>query len=230
MTFLLGAGLSAPTSTAEDPAALAAERAKVQEEFPAEFAPVSDDPALPRVLLIGDSISIGYTVPVRELLHGAANVHRVPENGGSTTRGLQQLDWWLGDGKWDVIHFNFGLHDIKLDAAGQPLTLPAEYERNLRELVARLRKTDARLVFATTTPVPANLNSGPRRRSADVIERNEIARRVMAELFVPVNDLYSVAIGRLEEIQRPENVHFTEEGSRVLAVPVAKAIRPQLNP
>jgi len=230
MAFHLGLTLAAQAAALETSADLARERAGVQAQFPAEFAPVADDPALPRVLLIGDSISIGYTTPVRELLRGVANIHRVHENGGPTPRGLQQLDSWLGDGKWDVIHFNFGLHDIKLDEAGNPLTSTADYESNLRAIVARLRATGAKLVFATTTPVPAKIASGPRRRSADVLERNEIARRVMNELGVPVNDLYSVAFDRLTEIQRPENVHFTDEGSRVLAVPVANAIREQLQP
>src|SRR6266480_369829 len=58
---------------------------------------VTDDPKLPRVLLIGDSISMGYTVPVQELLKGKANVHRVPENGGPTTNGLAKLKAWLGE-------------------------------------------------------------------------------------------------------------------------------------
>ena len=72
------------------------------------FEPVTDEPKLPRVLLIGDSISMGYTVPVRNLLKGKANVHRVLENGGPTTNGLAKLQTWLGKGKWDVIHFNWG--------------------------------------------------------------------------------------------------------------------------
>src|SRR5688572_8105941 len=84
------------------------------------FAPVQDDPALPRVLLIGDSISIGYTVPTRERLAGKANVHRPGVNCGPTTRGVENLDKWLGDKKWDVIHFNFGLHDLRyIDDAGK---------------------------------------------------------------------------------------------------------------
>lgn len=227
---LLAATLLDAAAPAEDPAALAAERAQVQAEFPAEFAAVTDDPALPRVLLIGDSISIGYTQPVRALLAGVANVHRVPENGGPTTRGRQQIEAWLGAGRWDVIHFNFGLHDIKLDPADRPLTTPAEYERNLLALVERLQATGARLVFATTTPVPARLEGGPRRRSADVVERNFIAARVMAARGVAVNDLYAVAVPRLAELQRPANVHFTPEGSRVLAAPVAAAIRQHLPP
>ena len=77
------------------------------------YLPTEDQPHLPRVLLIGDSISIGYTVTVRELLGGTANVHRIPENGRDTEHGLKQLDTWLGDQPWELIHFNFGLHDIK---------------------------------------------------------------------------------------------------------------------
>ncbi len=80
---------------------------------------VEDQPGLPRVLLIGDSISMGYTLPVREELKGVANVHRPNMNCGPTSTGLTNLDKWLGDKPWDVIHFNFGLHDLKyMDSKG----------------------------------------------------------------------------------------------------------------
>ncbi|MDR2675341.1 MAG: hypothetical protein LBC18_10905, partial [Opitutaceae bacterium] len=67
----------------------------------AAVAPVKDTPGLPRVLLIGDSISIGYTLQVRALLAGRANLHRIPVNGGATEVGLAKIDDWLGKGKWD---------------------------------------------------------------------------------------------------------------------------------
>lgn len=67
---------------------------------------VQDEPGLPRVLLIGDSVSGGYTLATRKLLAGKANVHKAPENCGPTGNGLKKLDIWLGDGHWDVIHFN----------------------------------------------------------------------------------------------------------------------------
>src|SRR5690349_10564102 len=70
--------------------------------------PIPDKPGLPRVFIIGDSISMGYTAPVRELLMDKANVHRIPANGGPTIRTLENIEKWLGDGKWDVIHFNWG--------------------------------------------------------------------------------------------------------------------------
>ncbi len=72
---------------------------------------VEDAPALPRILLIGDSVSRAYTQTVRKELAGIANVHRAPANCGPTSTGLKRIDVWLGDGKWDVIHFNFGIHD-----------------------------------------------------------------------------------------------------------------------
>ena len=76
------------------------------------MAPVEDVEGLPRVLLIGDSISIGYTVPARDALRGKANVHRPLTNCGPTTRGLEGLSQWLGETDWDVIT-NWGLHDLK---------------------------------------------------------------------------------------------------------------------
>src|SRR3954471_2877283 len=109
------------------------------------FAPVTDNPALPRVLLIGDSISIGYTVSVRKALAGKANVHRIPENGADTLNGLKKIDSWLGDSHWDVIHFNWGLHDLKVTAEGDRQVPIDAYEKNLQVLVKRLKETGAHL-------------------------------------------------------------------------------------
>src|SRR5260370_9718419 len=74
------------------------------------FPKIEDVPGLPRVLLIGDSISIGYTEPVRTELEGKANVHRIPMNAATTAVGLANLEGWLGKETWDVTHFNFGLY------------------------------------------------------------------------------------------------------------------------
>src|SRR4051794_19609114 len=76
--------------------------------------PHAQEKKLPRVLIIGDSISIGYTGPTQKLLAGKANVQRIPENGGPTSNGVAKIKQWLGEEKWDVIHFNWGLHDLKL--------------------------------------------------------------------------------------------------------------------
>src|SRR5579862_6853691 len=94
-------------------AALCAQTAPKAKQVDPALRPIEETPGLPRVLLIGDSISIGYTLPVRALLKGRANVVRPPLNCGMTDRGLKHLDEWLGSNHWDVIHFNFGLHDLK---------------------------------------------------------------------------------------------------------------------
>ena len=191
------------------------------------FAEVEDDPALPRVLLIGDSISMGYTLPTRELLQGKANVHRPKANCGPTSRGVKQIDAWLGEGKWDVIHFNFGLHDLKIMEDGNHQVPIDQYEDNLRQLVERMKETGATLIWCSTTPVPeGELN--PPRSDADVVAYNQVAAQIMEEHGVAIDDLYSFALPQLAEIQRPANVHFTPDGSEVLAEKVAEAIEAAL--
>lgn len=198
------------------------------------FAAIDADPALPDVLLIGDSISIGYTLPVRERLAGEANVHRIPTNGGPTTRGLEHLNEWLGESDWDVIHFNWGLHDLKYiddkaqltdPADGRQQVPPDEYEANLSRLVEQLQQTGATLIWCSTTPVP---DGAAGRVPGDENRYNEIAARVMKKYDVGTDDLCSFAQSRLDDIQRPANVHFTPEGSRVLAEEVARHIREAL--
>lgn len=201
------------------------------------FAPIQDEPGLPRVLIIGDSISIGYTLPVRELLKGKANVHRIPTNGGPTTNGLANLKSWLGDSKWDVIHFNWGLHDLKyLGADNKTLTDPkapgshqqvplADYEKNLTALVEQLKATGAKLIWCSTTPVPEGSQG---RVKGDEVKYNEAAARVMKAAGVPTDDLCSHAQARLKDVQLPANVHYTPEGSKYLAEKVAAEIEARL--
>lgn len=191
------------------------------------LAPITDTPGLPRVLLIGDSISIGYTLPVRKLLQGKANLHRIPTNGGPTSNGIAHLKGWLGAGKWDVIHFNWGLHDLKIQPDGARQVPLPQYEQNLRELVATLKGTGAKLIWATTTPVPEGKVSPPR-LPADVPAYNEAALRVMKEQGVAVNDLYAFVLPDLARLQRPVNVHFTPAGSEALAKKVAAEIEKAL--
>src|SRR5689334_11596145 len=175
------------------------------------FAPVVDDPALPRVLLIGDSISIGYTVPVRNALAGKANIHRIPENGADTANGLKKLDSWLGDSHWDVIHFNWGLHDLKVTPDGSRQVPIEAYENNLTTLVMRMKQTGARLIWATTTPVPEGKQNPPR-EAPDAAKYNAAAKRVMEANGIAVDDLFGVALPRVAEIQLPSNVHFNAAG------------------
>jgi lysophospholipase L1-like esterase len=176
---------------------------------------VQDDPKLPRVLLIGDSISGGYTLPTRKALAGKANVHKAPENCGPTSNGLKKLDVWLGDGKWDVIHFNFGIHDRR--------TLPADYEQRLEQIVDRLKKTGAKIIWASTTPVPAGTKDGPSMPAA-IVERNRIAAAVMKNHDIAIDDLFSTLTPHVDRVMKPDDVHPNAEGYELLGKQVAAAI------
>ncbi len=175
---------------------------------------VQDDPHLPRILLIGDSVSGGYTLPARRALAGKANVHKAPENCGPTANGLKKLDVWLGDGKWDVIHFNFGIHDR--------LTPPAQYEERLERIVVRLQKTGAKLVWASTTPIPKD--EAKKQTPESVVERNAIAARVMRRHGVAVDDLFAFITPYLATAQNPNDVHFNAKGYQLLGGQVAEAV------
>lgn len=226
--LLLLAALLCPVLAVADSAPKKAKRAPNP-----VLAPVTDVAGLPRVLLIGDSISMGYTLPVRKLLAGKANVHRIPTNGGPSSRGVESLDAWLGNAKWDVIHFNFGLHDLvyysaegvklidpKVPGAHHQVPLP-EYEKNLTAIAAKLKATGAKVIWCNTTPVP---EGSPGRIGDEALQFNEVAARVMAKAGIPTNDLHAHAKAKLKDIQLPANVHFTPEGSAYLADQVAAEI------
>ncbi len=211
---------------------------KAKKERPANLAmaPIEDVAGLPRVLLIGDSISIGYTLPVRAALEGKANVHRPSTNCGPTTNGLNSLDAWLGEKPWDVIHFNWGLHDLKYmgpqganladpndpnDPKNHQQVPPEAYEANLRKLVARLKQTKAKLIWRNTTPIPQG-SAG--RVVDDAAKYNAIAAKIMKENNIPTQDLHAFVVPIQDEIMLPANVHFTKEGYDKLAREVANAI------
>ena len=184
---------------------------------------VADDPKLPRVLLIGDSVSRGYTQAVRKELAGRANVHRAPANCGPTASGLKNLDVWLGNPakKWDAIHFNFGIHDRALAAD--------VYEKNLGELVMRLKATGAKLVWASTTPIPPDTKDGEAATKA-IVEKNKIAAAVMKKHGVVIDDLHGWISPDLTKYQKPKDVHFSGPGYERLAQRVARVIDVALPP
>jgi acyl-CoA thioesterase-1 len=204
-------------------ATLSAQAPKAKRPPNPSLAPIEDVAGLPRVLLIGDSISMGYTLPVRQRLVGRANVHRIPANGGPTKNGIARLDAWLGTGRWDVIHFNHGIHDLRFMDDGQRQVGPADYEANLRKIVARLKQTGATLVWATITPIPdGELN--PPRRFGSVAEYNAIAARVMRENGIRINDLNAHVTPRFAELQTPRDLHYQAAGYEFLGEKVAAEI------
>lgn len=193
----------------------------------------------PKVLIIGDSISIAYAPVVYGLLSQHANVVRPLDEKGSdlncegTTRGVTMVEQWLGTEEWDVIHFNFGLHDLKhvhritgknsrnpVDPQQANLT---QYESQLKAIVAKLKATNAKLIFATTTPY-RDRPDGPLRRADQVAKYNQVALDIMKDNEVEINDLHAFVSPRMNELLLPRNVHFRVAGSRALAHRVAAAI------
>ena len=242
--LLLSALLLAPLASL-----VAAEPAdKPKAVTPPEFVAITEDPKLPRVLLMGDSVSIAYALEVRKLLAGVANVHRVPANCGSTkvAVGYYGLKRWLPDAneKWDIIHFNHGLHDLSYRFAddrdknekgeyasptngGHQNVPPGDYEKNLRQIIARLKQTGAKLIFASTTPVPES--DAAKYVKDSELPYNEIAKLVMTEEGVIWNDLWSLVKPRQAELQSKRNVHFQPRGSSVMAKQVAEMIQNALS-
>ncbi|MEM7372685.1 MAG: SGNH/GDSL hydrolase family protein [Bacteroidota bacterium] len=189
---------------------------------------VQRDTNLPDVLVMGNSISIGYTAPLRNSLAGKANVYRIPDNGRDIRKGVNKASFWLAGGKgWEVIHFNWGLHDFKrlvngqFDSSGDRYVSPTEYKQKLDTLIQKLLETDAQLIFATTTVVP---DSAQGRIKGDEILYNELAFQVLANYpQIMLDDQHRTSLTQ-PEYQKPKNVHFLPEGYDFLAKFTAKRI------
>ncbi len=193
---------------------------------------------LPRVLIIGDSISLGYTPHVVEQMKGKAVVVHHRGNAQHTGTGLKKLDDWLGETEWDVIHFNWGLWDLcyrhpeskvqgRRDKVRGTLTTSLEqYEKNLDELARRLKKTNAKLIWANTTTVPEG-EAG--RKTGDDERYNAVAARVMKKHGIPVNDLNALTDTFPAELfTAPGNVHYVKAGYERIAEQVSAKIAESL--
>lgn len=193
------------------------------------FTRATETPGLPNVLIIGDSISIGYTSGVRAALANEANVFRVPANAGATDAGLRQMRGWLGGRRWSVVVFNFGLHDLRRDLRrdrpGEVQVERETYAANLRAILEILQPTGARLLWATTTPVPAGTKEW---HAGDERAYNELASAIMRSAGVTVVDLHTAVLSRLTELQFPQDVHFNPKGDAFLAGEIVDALRPLL--
>lgn len=193
---------------------------------------------LPKVLIIGDSISLGYTPHVKEMLKGKALVTHNKGNAQHTGTGLAKIDSWLGDTKWDVIHFNWGLWDLcyrnpkaktqgKRDKVNGKVTFtPEQYEKNLDQLVERLKKTGATLIWASTSVVPENEVG---RNVGDDVKYNEVAAKVMKKHGVMINDIHALTKEFPPELfVGPGNVHYKKDGSQEIAEQVTEKIQQAL--
>jgi hypothetical protein len=148
-----------------------------------------DDPKLPRVLSVGDSICMNYERPARAQLKGVANYHRIEDNCWSTHRCVAFIKYWMGDYTrkglgWDVILFNSGMHDMKQKSLGGDYAVSLDvYKENLKKQIKMMKETGAALIFCTTTPVPNDLGSAQYAFRSKGAEKdfNSAAREVLRD-------------------------------------------------
>ena len=219
---------------------------------------------LPNVLVIGDSISgngTGYMDYLPEVLGGLANALQtgsVSDNGvaveaegevsnkgpcGTSYGVIECVDTWLGDGGWDAISFNWGLHDI-CPKLYENVTR-AEYTANMKQIIGKLRgglAPGGKIVWVSTTPVPASYKN---RNDSDVVDINQIMTDLIAfddccDDVVYGADLYHAVVDRCNRnatwagypqtsdclYLQDNGVHFSELGKRFTAIEVAAHLLP----
>lgn len=211
---------------------------------------------LPNVLILGDSISIGYTPFVRKRLEGRANVSRPPTNCGATQFYLRDrggMKDWVGKTKWDVIIMNAGIWDfcymrgdvLKTDhywgpddelAKLKPLQRgTAIRDRGFRrrtpipEYMANLRRILTYLKSTGATvyfPLSTPVPAYEDDRCGLAIAYNEVAGMVCAELGVKTIDLYAVAERNYDN--QNDGCHFNDRGNDALAAAICDVIESQL--
>lgn len=195
----------------------------------------------PKILIIGDSISIGYTPFVEKQLADKASIAHNPGNAQHTGTGLEKIDIWLDNEKWDIVQFNWGLWDLcyrnpdskasgNRDKVNGKVTFTVkEYAANLDSLVSFLQaKTAAKLIFVTTTYVPEN-EAG---RITDEVEKyNDAAKAVMKKHSVDVNDIYAPSVSIHKEFGKgSDDVHYTDKGYEKLGKLVSDFLEKEMKP
>lgn len=198
----------------------------------------AERPGRKRVLLIGDSIRMrirdttGYGLHAYDRLIDHLNLIHIPHNTGGTIGVLDYIDDWLSS-RPDLVHVNAGLHDLATAPPGAPPhpwhQPPEQYAENLRRIVAIIRDAGVEeIVWALNTPVHDQWHTTDRklhRLNKDVTLYNQIAAEIMAELDIPINDLFQPILeAGLETCLMRDGVHLTHTGSALLGRIVADRI------
>ena len=183
------------------------------------------------VILLGDSIRIGYQETVREQLSGCASVWAPEGATGNSDNLPSSLDEWVLSRDADLVHINAGLHDIKKPFDTGIAAVPLErYAENVRAILTRLKnETETAVVWALNTPVNYEWHHQTKRMDRfeeDVVAYNTAASDICRELGVAVSDLFSLvdSAGR-DDLLLPDGVHFKPEGYALLGRGVAECIR-----
>lgn len=184
-----------------------------------------------QVLLIGDSIRVGYCDYVKEQLKDIADVYYPPENCRNTQYIITSLRSWLGlcdPEKIDVIHFNAGQWDVAhWSGIGDSLTPLQDYGKNIEKIIKimHLLFPNAKIIFALTTPMNSNASSliNPR-TTKEIILYNEKAKAVCKENGIEVNDLFSLCENWGADMYK-DYAHFVDKGYQSIAKQVSSIIK-----
>lgn len=178
------------------------------------FSLTDDKRDLPRVFLVGDSICNGYQEKVRELLDGKMNVSYWISSYCVTSPGyLRLLDFYLDEAKYDVVHFNNGLHSLQ--------TAEEDYEKGLRAALAMIRakQPGAKIIWATSTPLKDPEKTEKAKRL------NAVAAKVISEFEdIEVDDLFSEMDPLDRETNWGDTYHFVPEVQASQAKIVVRSI------
>lgn len=188
-----------------------------------------------KIVLLGDSIRMGYDKYVKSALQDVAEVYYPDENCRFGEYTLRYVSDWKNQGKWpqdaDLVHWNVGLWDVIRMYGDEPLTTPEYYESVISRIDARLRLLfpKAKLVFATSTSVvEEKYSENFKRFNSDIEKYNGIAVGVLSKKGVIINDLYSVSKNCPAEC-RSDMTHFnTTDGRRLMGGTVLSVITQQL--
>ena len=183
------------------------------------WIPDANGTKLPHVLLIGDSITGGYGPKVADELNGKASVARLTTSKSIGDPAiLAEVAMVLDQCRFDVVHFNNGLH-------GWGYT-EAEYEKSFPDLLTTIRKhaPKAKVIWANTTPIRQlgkleMIAEGTQR----VVARNKIAAGIVANAGIAVDDLYGLVKDH-PEYWSSDGVHFNAKGISAQAAQVSQRV------
>ena len=191
-----------------------------------------------KVLLLGDSIRMGYQQYVKEFLEGEYEVVFHEENGRCTATTLWQVNqMFRRHPDIALVHWNNGYWDMHISPPMKEHLRPLpEYVGNLYRIAQYIADRGAKAIFATTTPVKGD---GYAREvtgiKTDIFFNeefvkiyNKAALAVMEELSIPINDLYTLCLEDENYYKRADMIHLTEEGSRRCAEQIAQIVRKEL--
>lgn len=200
-----------------------------------------------RVMLIGDSIRMGYQSDVQKELSGEFEVWGSDENNRFAKYTLNELGRMLeafsknnyekSDEALlqptasknnevvypDVIHWNNGLWDTSIvceeDGAFTPID---EYLSYMKKILRELRKMTDKIIFATSTPVkPEN----PNQKNDIIVEYNKRIIELMRNEGIMINDLYGLVASDVDKYLSTDNIHLSLEGKAACAKQIAECIR-----